>query len=221
MDISEFLHIQTSSLIFPLVSSFLLLWLFLTYLCCGHRGWSVWHQVLRMLGLPLGLRLKPASMHALLVLKRALCLALGGATSDACPCGSRLAYSVFRCFTFLVYLESTEESPSLEGVVCFPRSSVFRSHGCGITGPEWSGLPGTQRGFSSRQTWWQCSAPLSVGNTCPLYLSPPCFFKLSCVLTGWLCVFYLAPSRFRFHLIWQSLFFNQDVQSIVICLSYW
>lgn len=123
----------------------------------------------------------------------------------------------------LPFLSTWKAQKSLRAwrVVCFPRSSVFRSHGCGITGPEWSGLPGTQRGFSSRQTWWQCSAPLSVGNTCLLYLSPPCCFKLSCVLTGWLCVFYLAPSRFRFHLIWQSLFFNQDVQSIVICLSYW
>ena len=47
-------------------------------------------------GLALGLCLKPAFVHVLLVLKRAVRLALGGATFDACPCGSCSAYSVFK-----------------------------------------------------------------------------------------------------------------------------
>ena len=62
------------------------------------------------LGLALGLRLRPVFICILLVLKRAVCLALGGTMFDTCPFGSCLAYSVFRLVTFPVYLASTQES---------------------------------------------------------------------------------------------------------------
>ena len=74
------------------------------------------------LGLALGPRLRPVFICVLLVLRRAVCLALGGTMFDTCPFGSCLAYSVFGLVTFPVHLASREESLSLEGVGCLPRA---------------------------------------------------------------------------------------------------
>lgn len=87
-----------------------------------------------------------------------------------------------RLVTFLVYLGSREESPSLEGAVCSPWSSVFRSQPCGVTGPECSRL--TRHPLELLLLGDLVAAPRSaVCGRCPPACLPPCVSKLSCVLT--------------------------------------